>query len=305
MYTIKQVAQWTGISVPVLRAWERRYGVVEPARTASGYRLYVDADVRRLSAMQRLVAEGWLPSAAATAIREASDTRLNELVASEGRRFDPTAETARGDASALVARFVEAAGAFDTQALEATLDDMFAAGSYEAVVGRELMPALRALGEAWSNGRIDVASEHLASHAMMRRLATAFDAASRPAPAKDAVIVGLPPGARHELGALAFAVAARRAGIPIRYVGSDVPLLDWEETVRRTVAAGVVVAIPTLADRASAEDVVARLTESSQGVVVAVGGPGAPHTMPAKVLRLPEDHVRAVDALATALAGSR
>ena len=43
MYTIKQAAARSGLSVPTVRAWERRYGVVHPERTASGYRLYDDA----------------------------------------------------------------------------------------------------------------------------------------------------------------------------------------------------------------------------------------------------------------------
>ena len=44
MYTIKEAAARTGLSVPVLRAWERRYGIVSPTRTAGGYRVYDDAD---------------------------------------------------------------------------------------------------------------------------------------------------------------------------------------------------------------------------------------------------------------------
>ena len=58
MYTIKQAAIRSGVSVPLLRAWERRYGIVLPARTATGYRLYDDAALARLRTMRRLVDEG-------------------------------------------------------------------------------------------------------------------------------------------------------------------------------------------------------------------------------------------------------
>ena len=68
MYTIKEAAARTGISVALLRAWERRYGVVEPVRTAAGYRVYDDAALDRLRAMRRLVDDGWSPSLAAEAI---------------------------------------------------------------------------------------------------------------------------------------------------------------------------------------------------------------------------------------------
>jgi hypothetical protein len=65
MYTIEQAALRTGISVPLLRAWERRYGVPTPDRSASGYRLYGDEAIAQLRAMRQLVDEGWAPSQAA------------------------------------------------------------------------------------------------------------------------------------------------------------------------------------------------------------------------------------------------
>ena len=68
MYTIKQASARTGVSVPLLRAWERRYGIVAPARTAARYRLYDDAALARIHTMRRLVETGWSPSAAAAAI---------------------------------------------------------------------------------------------------------------------------------------------------------------------------------------------------------------------------------------------
>src|SRR6185436_11498369 len=65
MYTIKEAATRAGLTPTVARAWERRYGVVEPARTTSGYRLYDDAAIERLRTMRLLVEDGWTASAAA------------------------------------------------------------------------------------------------------------------------------------------------------------------------------------------------------------------------------------------------
>ena len=71
MFTIKQAAARTGLSVPIIRVWERRYGVVQPSRTPAGYRLYDDESIARLVAMRRLVAEeGWKPSQAAQRVLE-------------------------------------------------------------------------------------------------------------------------------------------------------------------------------------------------------------------------------------------
>ena len=97
MYTIKEAAARTGLTVPVLRAWERRYGVVAPTRTAGGYRVYDEAALARLRSMRRLVDDGWSPSAAAAAIIAGTNPPA-------GIQTDSTAEEKRGSARRAVRR---------------------------------------------------------------------------------------------------------------------------------------------------------------------------------------------------------
>ena len=172
--------------------------------------------------------------------------------------------------------FVEAAGKLDSDRLEVLLDDMFARGSFERVADEHLMPAVVALGDAWADGRIDVAAEHLASHAVLRRLGAAYQAAGHPVAESGAILVGLPPGSRHELGALAFAVAARRAGLPILYLGPDLPVDDWVLTAERVKARAAVIGAVTAADRAAARDVATALIASRPSLLIAFGGEHPP-----------------------------
>ena len=120
MYTIKQAAARAGLTVPVLRAWERRYGIVSPARTPSGYRLYDDAAIARVSAMRRLVDSGMSPSAAAA-----------EIASGRSAPPEPTPSAITSDGlaiSSLVERFVAAAEVMDVSDIEAVLDAIFATG---------------------------------------------------------------------------------------------------------------------------------------------------------------------------------
>src|SRR5215213_3924705 len=96
MYNIKQAAARAGVTVPVLRAWERRYGIVAPERTPAGYRRFDDATVARVRTMRGLVDQGWSPSAAAAAILDGS-------VGVEPR--DPTASPPVGGTSGERAAF--------------------------------------------------------------------------------------------------------------------------------------------------------------------------------------------------------
>jgi len=57
IYNMKAVEQQTGISAATLRAWERRYALVEPQRTPSGYRLYSDRNIALLRWVRDRMAE--------------------------------------------------------------------------------------------------------------------------------------------------------------------------------------------------------------------------------------------------------
>jgi methanogenic corrinoid protein MtbC1 len=190
-------------------------------------------------------------------------------------------------AATLIAAFVQAAALLDEARLDALLDEMLALGSFERAMDTQVFPALRALGHAWERGEVSVAAEHAASHAVLRRLSAAFEAAGRPG-ARNPILVGLPPGSRHELGALAFATALRRRGLPVIYLGADVPVDAWVSTVRDTRARGIVLAIPTVRDRAPARQVVEAAAGIAPDLAVVVGGAAAVHArLPDSVIVLP------------------
>lgn len=304
MYTIKQAAVRSGVSVQLLRAWERRYGVVSPARTDSGYRLYDDLAIDRVRAMRRLIEDGWAPSTAAARVRDLDEASMATLAGVESTTLPvPVVRPGRA-AHELADAFVAAAADLDEPAVEHILDDMFARGSFEQVTTDLVGPAMAALGEGWREGRIDIAAEHAAAGAVARRLGVAFMAAGRPTPDQRVVLVGLPPGARHELGALAFATAARRAGIEVRYLGADLPVQDWLDAVARTSAVGVVIGIALASDVDPAERVAHAIRAAYPRIVIAFGGPSASNidlssARPAMVL--PDELTSAVDALRSAI----
>lgn len=290
MYTIGQVAARTGLSVATVRAWERRYGVVTPPRTPAGYRLFDDASIGRLIAMRRLVAEqGWQPRQAAQRVLEGGGD-LEALIGPQpGIERPPTTSSGASssgglisDASppligrdtALVEAFVSAAGDLDVPAMERVLDDGFASQRFELTIDTVVAPALRAIGAAWAAGEIDVGAEHAASETVRRRLARFFDAAGRLDP-RPQVIVGLPPHSHHEIGAFAFAVAARRAGMGVLYLGANVPVESWVLTVQETTASVVVLGIVTASDVVSALAVVRAMAALANPPTCLVGGASA------------------------------
>ncbi len=279
MYTIAQAAARSGLRVPTVRVWEQRYGVVHPARTESGYRLYDDASIERLIAMRHLVEHGGMRPRQAAARVMAADTDLDELVR-QARRSDAVAESRPSEvvaapprAGAAIDAFVVATRALDIPAMERILDEAFASERFESTMERVVFPAMRAVGDAWAEGSIDVAMEHAASETVRRRLARFYEAVS--STDEPDLIVGLPPGSHHELGALAFAVAARRRGVSVLYLGADVPLTGWLTAAASTSAAVAVLGVVAAPDVAATAEVVAALGRGSRPLKVAIGGPRA------------------------------
>jgi methanogenic corrinoid protein MtbC1 len=202
-----------------------------------------------------------------------------------------------------VEAFVAAARQLDMRALDHLLDDAFAARRFERAMGDVIFPALRAVGDDWSAGRIDVAAEHAASEAVRRRLSLLYEAAGRSIRGAT-VVVGLPPASHHEIGAFAFAVAARRAGLGVLYLGANVPLESWLRTVRETNAPVVVLGVVTEADVASATVVAEALRTLESPPLCYLGGPLA-HDVPetSGVERLPESIDAAVARVADGIDG--
>jgi DNA-binding transcriptional MerR regulator/methylmalonyl-CoA mutase cobalamin-binding subunit len=311
MYTIKEASARSGVGIPLLRAWERRYGVVAPTRTASGYRLYDDGDLARLMAMRRLIDDGWAPQQAATRVRSADPSELDTLAAraqgaSDGVAAPAGAPSAEAAHRELVDRIVLAAQHLDAAALGAALDEAFAVLRFESAWEAVLLPALRRIGDGWHRGEIDVAGEHASSETIQRRMAMAFEAAGA-ATANPPILVGLGPGTRHEFGALAFAVAARRAGLPVLYLGADVPVDSWVVAATERRAAAVVIGVPRRADVDHASEVVAALRRERPETPVLVGGASSDRIGTEGVHRLPDESLEsAVVALARVVgAGSQ
>lgn len=150
-YRIHAVAEMTGIPAATLRAWERRYGVPEPRRTESSYRVYSDADVELIRRVRELCEQGMAPSEAAKLV-----------MADLEHRKVPSANSADPFTHAVEA-IVQAVAEFDPHQVEGAVRHAMALGSASAVFGRVLRPAMIEIGQRWHDGVFSVGQEHMAT----------------------------------------------------------------------------------------------------------------------------------------------
>jgi methanogenic corrinoid protein MtbC1 len=314
-FPMRVVVRRTGLNASLLRAWERRYGAVDPGRSDGGQRLYSEDDIRKLMLLREAVDAGHNISQVA----ELPLQGLRDLVMREQARGLPQGAgidrprdsglriSAGGDepregevafgagpsvlnhpsrhlagrAGHATAVFLEqgiaAVQNMDTRRLEGILNRAAMALSPEELVDDLLLPLLARIGLLWRAGEVGPASEHMASAVVRRFLDWLLEALSSHEPGP-LMLVGTPAGHRHEFGAVLAAVVAAGEGWDVLSLGSDLPASEIAEAVRRKGASAVALsALHPLDDPHLPGELRALRRELTGDVRVLVGGPAALH----------------------------
>jgi DNA-binding transcriptional MerR regulator len=204
---IGELSRRVGVSAHVLRAWERRYGVLRPARSQGGYRLYSEDDEHRVRVMQAHLARG-----------------LSTAEAAQAALHTASGPPAPQDLSAAAEALAEALDGFDEAAAETILDLLLTGFTPETVLRDVMLPFLHGVGERWSRGEISVAQEHFASNVLRARLAALSRGWGRGHGPR--ALLACAPGEQHDIPLLTFGVVLHRNGWRVSYLGASTPMPD-------------------------------------------------------------------------------
>lgn len=267
-HPIRVVSERTGLSPDVLRAWERRYGVVLPGRSEAGQRLYSDADIDRLALLVKATQAGRSVGQTAALSVEA----LRQLVAEDAERGlsrpTPTADYRE--------RAFLAVADLSPERLQAVLRTALMSVGTSGYLDEVVSPLLRRIGEAWHSREISVAHEHAASAVVRAELAWLVDVLVAPPGAPRAVVACLALE-RHELGAALAAAAAAHAGWRVTYLGPDLPAAEIAAAALSEDADVVGLSVVLPADpQVVRSELVALRKMLRPGTALLVGGAGVP-----------------------------
>ncbi len=269
-YNLKVVLKETGISADTLRAWERRYGLPKPQRTAGGHRLYSQHDIQLIKWLMARQGQGFSISRAVDLWLERSASGEDPLA--EALQEVPQMEqvtTAAASLEALRSEWLNACMAYNAAEAEQVLNQAFALYPVETVVTELLQAALHEIGEGWQQGRTSVQQEHFASALAARRLDTLISAV--PAPTrKETLLLACPPEEQHPFPLLLLSLLLSRRGWRVVYLGPDVPLSKLEDTLRAVHPALVVMSAQGLVAAASLRNAAGLAAEL--GIPFAYGG---------------------------------
>ena len=209
---IGELGRRTGLSEHVLRAWERRYGVLRPRRSAGGYRLYSVADEQRVRRMQGHLARGLSAAEAAAAALAEEQPPGSPAAAGQDRLAAAAAALARS------------LGSFDEPGAQAALDRLLGSFTTGTVLREVVLPYLHDLGERWARGEATVGHEHFASnllHGRLASLARGWGEGRGPQ-----AVLASAPRERPDLALLCFGIVLHGHGWRVRYLGADTPVAE-------------------------------------------------------------------------------
>ncbi len=277
---IGELSRRVDVEPALLRAWEKRYGLLAPQRSEGNFRLYSLRDVARVRAMKLHLSRGL---AAAEAAR---------LALAGGEQQDSRA-TSGSDHGAAARELYSALTQLDEKKASDALDRAFALNSLDEALGEIILPCLREIGDRWQQGDVNVAEEHFAStlvRATLLSLSQGWSSGGGP----KAVLACLP-GEQHDIGLICFGLVLWRRGWRIIYVGQDTPLRELQRVVV-TVDPHLVVVAALAADlfRGAEED----LRSLAAAAPLALAGADAATAKRADAVLLDADAVAAAHTVA-------
>jgi DNA-binding transcriptional MerR regulator len=279
-FRIGELAQRTHVNPDVLRAWERRYGLLKPERSNGGYRLYTPDDEERVRAMVAH-ADAGVPAA------EAARLVLSGVGIGEGAEGPPL--------EAIATELRSALDRFDESAAQSALDRLIGTLSFDTMAREVILPYLRELGERWERGEASVAQEHFASIVLRGRLlglARGWDRGAGPR-----ALLACAPGEQHELGLMVFGLALREHGWGITYLGADTPVDTLLAAQEELNPSAVVVVALTSEGLHRIREELARVAKRGR-LIVAGAGAGARFSAEVGAELLEGDPVTAAASLA-------
>ncbi len=247
-YNLKAVIHEVGLSAATLRAWELRYGLPKPQRTAGGHRLYSRQDIEMLNWLVERQKEGLSISRAVELWK--LQKQQDHFPSAQIQVLSADLSLGEGMIDQLRDKWIAACTTFDDQSANRALDQAFAIAAPETVCSEVLQKGLAHFGEGWYAGTISVQQEHFASAIAIRRVNGLLTAV--PSPTQTGrVLAACPPGEAHDFILLLVTYLLRRRGWEVVYLGANVPLQDLDGALETTKPALVLSAAQTLISAAS------------------------------------------------------
>lgn len=224
LFSISQLAQFSGVKSHTIRIWEQRYNALKPERSEGNTRYYDDIQLRRLLNIVSLMDKGYKVSQ----LCPMSDEDLFSII-------QKSTQISSNDTSEYYVNQLIAAGmSFDLDHFEHILSLSFSAYGIKEAYKRVINPVMNRIGSMWASDLIPTVSEHFMSNIFHQKLSVAIDSLAIPGPNMETWLLLLPENEFHELPLLYASFLIRLSGRRVIYLGSNVPIKSLKSAVLET-----------------------------------------------------------------------
>lgn len=234
-FNIKAVAQMSGLSAHTIRAWEKRYKILSPARSESNRRLYDKTDVERLKLLRQAIQAGH----SIGQIAKLSDATLLSLSLDSP---DPSVPKTNFNQDRSSTEFLASCEIALDQMDQEMLEESLARGSANLganeLIEKVILPLVNLLDARWNDGTVSISQEHLAS-AALRTYLDGVRSGLRAASQAPRMLVTTPKNQVHEIGALIVAAVSALEGWHVTYFGSNMPADEIAKAAKKCGADAV------------------------------------------------------------------
>lgn len=221
-YPIQAVSRATGLSMHVIRAWEKRYNAIEPSRTDTNRRLYSEEDIQKLRLLNDVIHQGHSISSVANLSLDELKKILHREKTSENNFDTNSTSSIKNNVSEIISECIESIKNYDAKKFETLLLSASAKLTQPTLLEELIIPLVYRVGDLWHDGEIRVANEHLATsvvHSFLYNLLDSYSASS----SAPLIVSATPRGQEHDLGALIVGVVAASSGWRVVYLGTNLP----------------------------------------------------------------------------------
>ncbi|ATG90538.1 MerR family transcriptional regulator [Methylomonas koyamae] len=266
MYSIKAITSLTGLTPETLRAWERRYACVTPARNDTGRRFYSQQDLDKLTLLVNLTGQGHsIGKLAGLSWQQLNDLQ-NQSAAQQRREPAPFLE-----------QIADALREYRIERCEQLLKKALLVNEPLDYARDVLLPAMQKVGNLWHQGKINIAQEHMFSSCVKRIVLSMVNNLHRHSRNNPAIMLATPSGEPHEFGILVSCLVAAAQNYNCYYLGADLPAEDILEAARHLAPELLVVGmVKTPPEEVTVEHLHRLLAGAQQSnLKVWLGGAGA------------------------------
>ncbi|WP_121352369.1 MerR family transcriptional regulator [Flavisolibacter nicotianae] len=215
-FTIKELESLSGIKAHTIRIWEQRYQFLKPSRTTTNIRRYNNDELKTLLTIALLNKYGYK-------ISHIDEMQPEQRTEAALRLQEPNARD-----EYIINELIGCMIDLKSTDFESLLNQQIRERGIEQTITGLVFSFLDRVGILWQTNRLRPVQEHIVSAIIRQKIIHAIEGLPFAGKTQPLFILFLPEGEHHELGLLYVYYLLRKQGLPVIYLGANVPLNDME-----------------------------------------------------------------------------